>query len=139
MRASSRPWAFRRRRRARAAAGSRSFSPSLGNAADNLWLGGVLAVVLGAAVFFIYRRENRVAGADGSRSQGSGGRLALMLALRLGMFLLMLGVLLPQFRVWFVRQSWPEVVILIDDSASMSKVDDIRDPRLRPPPTVLPS
>ena len=36
---------------------------------------------------------------------------------------------LPQLTLWFERQGWPDVVILLDDSQSMSTVDHYRDPR----------
>ena len=93
------------------------------------WLVGLLAVALGVGAWFIYRREGRVVGGEGGQPRRGG--IAVMLALRIGMFLLMLTILMPQLRVWFERQSWPDVVILIDDSASMGRVDDFRDPRVK--------
>ena len=45
--------------------------------------------------------------------------------------LLTLAVLLPQLQLRFERQGWPDVVILIDDSQSMSAVDRYRDPAVQ--------
>jgi hypothetical protein len=58
-------------------------------------------------------------------------RLTLPALLRMAAFMLMLMVLLPQLRLAFDREGWPEVAILIDTSASMSHVDDIKDPAVR--------
>ena len=40
-------------------------------------------------------------------------------------------MLLPRDRVWFERQSWPDIVILLDDSQSMSTVDQYKDTRIK--------
>src|SRR5439155_24986246 len=42
-----------------------------------------------------------------------------------------LAVLLPQLRLWFERQGWPDVAIIIDDSRSMSARDNYQEPELR--------
>src|SRR5947209_16818480 len=47
--------------------------------------------------------------------------------LRLGVLALLLAVLLPQLKLYFERQGWPDVVILIDDSQSMSADDRYSD------------
>jgi von Willebrand factor type A domain len=44
--------------------------------------------------------------------------------------LLTLTVLLPQLRLSFERQGWPDVAILIDDSRSMSATDHYQDPAI---------
>jgi hypothetical protein len=90
------------------------------------WL--AVAVAAGAAflVYSIYVRE----GNQFLRRQDNGGRL-LRLGLRMGMLFLMLAVLLPRDRVWFERQSWPDIVILLDDSQSMSTVDAYKDTRIK--------
>jgi hypothetical protein len=64
------------------------------------------------------------------RSIARGARLTLS-GLRLGLVLLVLVVLLPQVRLWFERQGWPEVVLLLDDSQSMSATDRYRDPHVQ--------
>ena len=58
------------------------------------------------------------------------GRL-VRLGLRMGLVFLMLAVLMPRDRVWFERQSWPDIVILIDDSQSMSTIDAYKDTRIK--------
>jgi hypothetical protein len=45
--------------------------------------------------------------------------------------------LLPQWEIHFERQSWPDVVLLIDDSLSMGGVDPYRDEKAREPVTRL--
>jgi Mg-chelatase subunit ChlD len=79
-----------------------------------------LAVVLTVAV---YRLERRAVG--GIR------RVVLPAALRIAIFLLVFFVLLAQMQLAFDREGWPEVVILVDTSASMSTTDDIKDPAVR--------
>jgi Mg-chelatase subunit ChlD len=79
-----------------------------------------LAVILTAAV---YRLERRAVG--GFR------RLVLPGLLRVATFLLVFFVLLSQLQLAFDREGWPEVVILVDTSASMSTTDDIKDPAVR--------
>jgi hypothetical protein len=80
----------------------------------------VAAVLLTLA---IYRLERRA---------GSGiKRLIVPGALRTLTFLLALLFLLPQMRIAFDREGWPEVVILLDTSASMATDDDFKDPAVR--------
>src|SRR5262249_21502346 len=43
------------------------------------------------------------------------------------LFLLALGVLLPQLQLSFEREGWPDVAILLDDSRSMSTTDQYQD------------
>jgi hypothetical protein len=78
------------------------------------WLAGALAVAAAVMTFFVYRLEGR---------STSGGFRFLLTGLRLSLLLLVLGVFLPQLRLHFERQGWPDVVILIDDSLSMSTLD----------------
>ncbi|HEY1378934.1 MAG TPA: VWA domain-containing protein [Gemmataceae bacterium] len=47
------------------------------------------------------------------------------------MVLLTLGLLLPQVRLLFEREGWPDLVLLIDDSQSMSHPDDYQDPAVK--------
>ena len=79
-----------------------------------------LAVVLTVA---LYRLERRAVG--GIR------RLLLPAALRISTFLFVLFVLLSQLQLAFDREGWPEVVILVDTSASMSTTDTIKDPAVK--------
>src|SRR6185312_10476141 len=68
------------------------------------------------------------------RERGAGGglrRIMLPAALRCGVFLLALFIVLAQWQVTFKREGWPEIVILMDTSASMATVDDLRDPAVR--------
>jgi VWA domain-containing protein/aerotolerance regulator-like protein len=78
--------------------------------------GGILALVL-------YRME---------RPAVSGfGRLVVPTLLRTAILLVVLFVLLAQLRLAFDREGWPEVVVLIDTSASMGHADDLKDPSVR--------
>jgi hypothetical protein len=58
-------------------------------------------------------------------------RLVVPGLLRLSVFLLALFVLLPQLRLAFDREGWPEVVLLIDTSGSQGHIDDLKDPAVR--------
>ncbi len=92
------------------------------NAAQEPWVIGLLASAALGLVGYVYTREGRTA---------SGRQRALFAGLRIFLILLMLVVLLPQLQLWFERQGWPDVVVLIDDSASMSATDQCRDPRVQ--------
>jgi hypothetical protein len=98
------------------------YSSYFWDAKSDPWLAGTLAVLALGMVLLIYRREGHQVG---------GRARALMIGLRLGLLLLLLGVLLPQVRLYFERQGWPDVVIIIDDSQSMSTFDHHRDPRVK--------
>ena len=100
-----------------------------GRPAADRWLVGVLAI--GAALFAIglYRREfgpltNPLPNPPPPRGEGRVGVSTSLVALRLALFGLTLLVLLPQLRVLFEREGWPDMVILIDDSKSMDHVDE---------------
>jgi len=95
------------------------------NRAD-LWLAATLAAAAAFLIYAISRRE----GNPLRRNQDASGRL-VRLGLRMGLVFLMLAVLLPRDRVWFERQSWPDIAILIDDSQSMATVDAYKDTRLK--------
>src|SRR5205085_2001366 len=96
--------------------------PFLGDAASGPWPAVAVAVAAAALVVGVYLREGR--------SSRVGYRL-LLAGFRLGLVFLALAVLLPQLRLLFERQSWPDVAILIDDSASMGTVDQYQDERVR--------
>jgi hypothetical protein len=89
----------------------------------DLWLAALATLGCSIVAFAMYWRERQAAG--GLR------RIILPVALRTGVFLLALYILLPQTQVTFKREAWPEVVILLDTSASMATVDELRDPAVR--------
>ncbi|HZT81213.1 MAG TPA: VWA domain-containing protein, partial [Gemmataceae bacterium] len=95
----------------------------LGGAETGFWLTGLVAVVGTALVVLVYRQEGRAAA-------GTAFRLVLV-GLRVALLLLMLCFILPQFTFWFERQGWPDVVILIDDSLSMTTVDNYQEDNIR--------
>jgi hypothetical protein len=75
------------------------------------------------ATVVVYRYERRAVA--GYR------RLVLPGLLRLSAVLLALFVLMPQLRLAFDREGWPEIAILLDTSASMSTSDYLKDPAVR--------
>jgi hypothetical protein len=98
------------------------YTPYLRDAVADPWLGGLIAVGAAVLVVAIYRRESSLASL----------RYRLLLAgLRIGLVLVTLAVLLPQLRLLFERQSWPDVAIIIDDSRSMSVSDRYQDSDVR--------
>jgi hypothetical protein len=98
------------------------YTPYLRDAAIDPWLAGAFVLAITFVVLVIYWHEGRTANS----------RYKLLLAgLRLGLVLLTLAVLLPQLRLLFERQSWPDIAIIIDDSRSMSHVDEYQDLRVR--------
>lgn len=81
-----------------------------GDAATERWLIALAAGGIFALSAWIYSRELR------------GASLAAALppvALRLGLAVLTLFVLLPQLRLVFEREGWPDLVLIVDDSKSM--------------------
>jgi hypothetical protein len=86
------------------------------------WLIGTLVTVAGAFIWLIYRQEGNAI---------SNSFRALIATLRMGLLLLLLTVFLPQIQLYFERQGWPDVVLMIDDSGSMSTLDQYRDPKIR--------
>jgi uncharacterized membrane protein len=96
------------------------FLPYLsGDPRTDRWLagtGGVAAIVLAV---WVYRRELK------------GRRGSSMIGLRAAVVLLTLGLLLPQVRLLFEREGWPDLVLLIDDSQSMGHIDDYQDPAVK--------
>jgi hypothetical protein len=94
------------------------FLPYLWDSASDTWLVGFIALAGIALIAGIYYREGRTA---------SGLYRGLLAGLRVCFLLLTLVVLLPQLKLWFERQSWPDLVLIIDDSTSMSTADGYRD------------
>jgi hypothetical protein len=98
------------------------FTPYLWDALADPWLAGALAVGSAVLVIAIYLKEGRTTGTPYK---------LLLAGLRLCFLLLTLAVLLPQLRLFFERQGWPDIAIIIDDSRSMSATDQYRDERVR--------
>lgn len=88
----------------------------------DLWLATAVGLGVLLLVWSVYQREGRGV---------TLGQRVLLVALRIGVLLLMLAVFLPQLRLYFERQGWPDVVVLIDDSQSMSAQDRYRDTRIK--------
>ena len=86
------------------------------------WVAGGIAVAALAMLIFVYRQERGRAGIR-DRFLLGGLRLALIAAL--------LAVVLPQLRLMFYRQECANIVVLIDDSASMSATERYGDPNDR--------
>lgn len=86
------------------------------------WLVGTLFAAATVFVVLLYLRE----GPTISREYK-----LLLAGLRLFFLLLTLLILLPQVRLWIERQGWPDLVLLIDDSRSMSTVDRYQDADIR--------
>jgi hypothetical protein len=98
------------------------FMPYFRDAASDPWLAGGLALLLLVLVPAIYTREGRTA---------SRGYKLFLAGLRLFLFLLTLAVLLPQVRLSFEREGWPDIALVLDDSRSMSANDRYQDPAVR--------
>jgi hypothetical protein len=83
----------------------------------------LLAGVAAAGLLFaggLYLLERRAAGRL--------ARVALPWLLRGAAVALVALMLLPQLRIAFDREGWPDVAVLLDTSASMATVDDLQDP-----------
>lgn len=93
------------------------------------WLVGGVAVMALAVAGWVYWQELR-----------SATRLAgwPLVALRWGLVLLALLVLLPQLRMVFEREGWPDLVVLIDDSQSMSVPEETGETARKLAPGPLP-
>jgi uncharacterized membrane protein len=88
------------------------------------WIAGTAGVAAIVFAAWVYRREL-------ARSAGSRLSRVFFVGLRAALFALTLGLLLPQVRLLFEREGWPDLVLLIDDSQSMSHVDDYQDPAVK--------
>lgn len=99
-------------------------TPAMARDPQTDWLiAAGLAVACVGLTIGTYLRERLAAGGL--------GRVLIPVGLRAGVFLFALFVLLSQWQLAFKREGWPEVVILLDTSASMSTVDDLKDPAVR--------
>ncbi len=85
------------------------------------WALGLLAIASVAATLWIYRRQRAAARA----------MLWPACLLRCTLFVVVLWVLWPQWRLVFSHEGWPELVILVDTSGSQSHRDEYRDPAIR--------
>lgn len=94
------------------------------------WLVAGALLVAGLCIWQVYRRERPGASATGPLGRWRSPRVRLGV-LRFGLVALVLVVLLPQVKLAFEREGWPDVVVLIDDSRSMSVVDTFRDPAVQ--------
>jgi hypothetical protein len=83
------------------------------------WIAVVFGLAAVALVVWVYRQE-------GAKNVRLAAKLILA-GLRISYLALALMVLLPQVSLWFERESWPDVVLLLDDSQSMSTVDHYQD------------
>jgi hypothetical protein len=101
------------------------FLPYLtGRPATDRWLAGAAGVAVIALAVWIYRREL-------ARPPRGPVVLLPLVGLRAALVLLTLTVLLPQVRLLFEREGWPDLVLLIDDSQSMGQADDYQDPKVK--------
>jgi hypothetical protein len=98
------------------------YTSYLWDAKSDPWLATTLAVLAIAGIALIYVQE-------GTRI--SKLMRGVLVTLRIGVLILMLAVFLPQLRLYFERQGWPDVVLIIDDSQSMSTLDAYRDERIK--------
>jgi hypothetical protein len=80
----------------------------------DVWLVGALALTAVMLVVVIYVQEGPTANA---------GFRVLLAGLRISLILLTVYVFLPQPHLKFVREEWPDLVILIDTSESMGVTD----------------
>lgn len=90
--------------------------------ADQRLLAGltVAGVLLAGGLYLLERR-----------AAGRLSRVVLPWLLRVSVVLLVALMLLPQLRLAFDREGWPDVAVLLDTSASMATVDDLQDPAVK--------
>src|SRR5262249_40802459 len=98
------------------------FLPYIWDTASDPWIAGFIALSGIVLIGWIYVKEGRSA---------SGLYRGLLAGLRVCLLLLTLVVLLPQLKLWFERQSWPDLALILDDSTSMSTADRYTDPALK--------
>jgi hypothetical protein len=95
-----------------------------GEPRTDVWLAGGVGVAAAVLAVWLYRREL-------SRRHCRTGLAITLVGLRIGLVTIARGLLLPQVRLLFEREGWPDLVLLIDDSQSMSHVDDYQDPAVK--------
>jgi Mg-chelatase subunit ChlD len=100
-----------------------AFAVYLKSFALDRWLLAGLVGVGVAIVAGLYALERRAAGRF--------RRIVLPGLLRVAAVLLLGFVLLPQLRLAFDRESWPDVVVMLDTSASMATSDQLQDPAVQ--------
>lgn len=98
------------------------FLPFLWGPGTDVWLAGLLSLGGGVLIVGIYLLEGPTA---------SRGYKLLLAGISFVFLQMLLGVFLPQVRLTFGRQSRPDVVLLIDDSLSMSTIDNYQDPAVQ--------
>ncbi len=94
------------------------------------WIVGSLALAAVVYVCSIYRNERIGYLRSAARRFWSDPRVGPA-ALRIQLMLITLFILLPQLQLLFEREAWPDIVIMLDDSRSMSVVEPFADPILR--------
>src|SRR5262249_33205555 len=82
------------------------------------WIVGGFALAAAVLVFLFHRREGRTA---------SPVYKLLLTGLRVGVLLLAVVVLLPLLPVRIERQGWPDLILILHQSYSMSTVDNHLD------------
>jgi len=92
-------------------------------AATDGWFRGLLAAIAAGLVVTVYLLELRTARYF--------TRVLVPMLLRLAAVCYLLFVILPQLRLAFDREGWPDIVIILDNSGSMSTVDDLQDPAVK--------
>jgi hypothetical protein len=98
-----------------------------GDTITDRWLIAVLGLATVSLVVVVYRKERSAVRA---RVPGDSSRPRSVIptaAARIAMFLLVLTVLLPQLRLFFEREGWPDVAVIFDTSRSCGANDDYQD------------
>lgn len=91
--------------------------------ASDAWLRGGFAVLAASLVLAVYILERRTVNRF--------SRVIIPLFLRLAVVFYLLFAVLPQLRLAFDREGWPDIAIILDTSASMSTVDELQDPAVK--------
>jgi Aerotolerance regulator N-terminal/von Willebrand factor type A domain len=100
-----------------------------GDASSDRWLAAGLVLLAGLFVWQFYRLERP--GPSIARQGAWRNPLLRLGGLRLGLLVLTVAVLLPQLKLAFEREGWPDVVVVLDESRSMAVVDTFRDPAVQ--------